>query len=150
MKYLRYWFWLLCKLAVAALLVLGVWTVTTWVVPPPPTGLMSAWPRLGSDLPYTMAAFLVVVVAFGLGWACAVDQVYRCRTCARRLRMPRTKGNYSHVMLGGAPHTEYICTYGHGRLNVPDVHVSGGHIFRWVGYGSLWEDLIQAERHPER
>lgn len=148
MRYLRFWAWLAAKLALAALLVVGFGTVVGWAIPPPPGGLLAGWPRLGSDLSYTFAVFLVVVFAFLLGWVCAVDQMYRCRVCARRLRMPHAEGNYSHIMFGGVPYTEYICTWGHGKLNVPDVHVVGGAFFRWTGYRSLWEDLMEAERKP--
>ena len=144
---MRYWGWLAIKLGMAVALVAGFWTVAGWVVPPAPTGLLANWPRFGSDLSYTFAVAFSVIVGFGLGWVCAVDQVYRCRTCARRLRMPVTSGgNYSHIMLGGTPRTEYICTYGHGKLNVPDVHVSSSRAMRWIGYGSLWENLMAAEQ----
>jgi hypothetical protein len=146
---MRFWSLLALKLAVATLLVGGFWTVVGWIVPPPPTGLLAGWPRLGSDLPYTFAVFFSVLVGFGLGWLCAADQLYRCRRCARRLRMPRTAGDYGHVMLGGAPCTEYICTYGHGKLFVPEVHLSSSRVRRWTGYGSLWENLMDAERHAD-
>ena len=142
---MKYWSWLAAKLILATLAVGAFWTVVSWTLPPPPTGLLANWPRFGSDLSYTFAVAFSVIVGFGLGWLCAVDQVYRCRTCVRRLRMPRAEGNYSRVMLGGAPFTEYICTYGHGKLFVPDVHLSSSRAMRWVGYGSLWENLMRAE-----
>lgn len=143
---MKYWAWMAAKLLSAAVLVAGFWTVVSWVLPPAPTGLLANWPRFGSDLPYTFAVAFSGIVGFGLGWICAADQVYRCRICVRRLRMPRSEGNLSHVMLGGAPYTEYICTYGHGKLYVPDVHLSSSRARRWIGYGSLWENLMRAEQ----
>lgn len=142
---IRYWGWLAVKLIAAATLVSGFWNVAATLAGPGPTGLLANWPRFGSDLPYTFAACFSVLVGFGLGWLCAADQLYRCRTCVRRLRMPMSQGNYSHTMLGGAPYTEYICTYGHGKLYVPDVHLSSSRARRWIGYGSLWENLMRAE-----
>lgn len=142
---MKYWSWLVAKLLLATGLVGGFWSLAIWIAGPAPTGLLAGWPRLGSDLPYTFAVAFSVIVGFGLGWLCAADQVYRCRTCARRLRMPRSEGSLSHIMLGGAPYTEYICTYGHGKLYVPDLHLSNSRAWRWIGYGSLWEDLMRAE-----
>ncbi|HXE31227.1 MAG TPA: hypothetical protein VN515_05450 [Terriglobales bacterium] len=147
---MKYWSWLILKLILAIGIVGGFWTVASWVVPPPPTGLLANWPRFGSDLSYTFAVAFSVILGFGLGWLCAADQVYRCRICVRRLRMPRSEGNYSHVMLGGSPFTEYICTYGHGKLLVPDVHLSNSRSLRWTGYGSLWENLMNAEHKAAR
>ncbi|MGH9412268.1 MAG: hypothetical protein ACRD0Y_00875 [Terriglobales bacterium] len=135
------------KLAVSVLLVIGFWTVASWTMPLTRGGLLAEWPRLGSDFGFTVAVFLAMLLSFFLGWWCAVDQVYRCRVCARKLRMPQMEGNYSRVMRDGVPHTKYICTFGHGRLTVPDVHLSANRtpLFRWVGYGTLWEDLMHAE-----
>jgi hypothetical protein len=145
-RWIRYWGWLLIKLALTILAVGAFWTLASWLLPPAPSGLLANWPRFGSDLSYTFAVAFSAILGFLLGWLAAVDQVYRCRICVRRLRMPRSEGNYSHTLLGGTPFTEYICTYGHGKLYVPEVHVSSSRALRWVGYGSLWENLMQAER----
>ena len=53
------------------------------------------------------------------------DQRYRCRTCGRRLRMPVLTGRYAQMLLYGQPKLEYICTYGHGTLKVPELHIGG-------------------------
>ena len=144
---MRYWGWLAAKLVSAAGLAYGFWSLAADVAGPGPTGLLADWPRFGSDLSYTVAMALAVIVAFGLLWLCAADQLYRCHTCARRLKMPASEGgNLSHTMLGGSPFTTYICTYGHGKLYVPDVHLSSSRAIRWTGYGNLWENLMQAER----
>lgn len=143
---MRYWGLLAAKLVLAAIVVGSFWIVASWLAGPAPTGLLANWPRLGSDLPYTFAVAFSVIVGFGVGWLCAADQVFRCRICARRLRMPQTEGNWSHTLLETAPYTEYICTYGHGKLHVPEVHLSHSRTMRWIGYGSLWENLMDAER----
>lgn len=142
---MKYWGLLTLKLLVAALVVGGFWLFASWLAGPGPTGLLANWPRLGSDLPYTFAVVFSVLVGFGAGWLCAIDQVYRCRRCGRRLRMPQTEGSLSHTLLESGPYTEYICTYGHGKLHVPDVHLSNSRTMRWIGYGSLWENLMRAE-----
>ncbi|HWG37880.1 MAG TPA: hypothetical protein VN690_09210 [Terriglobales bacterium] len=142
---MRYWVWLAAKLVLVVLGTAGFWWAVSLLLPPAPTGLLANWPRFGSDLDYTFAVGFAVLVGFGLGWLCAVDQVYRCRRCARRLRMPVSEGNYSRTMLEGSPYTEYICTYGHGKLYVPDVHLSSSRAMHWIGYGSLWENLLHAE-----
>ncbi|MGH9486198.1 MAG: hypothetical protein ACRD04_01220 [Terriglobales bacterium] len=152
MRHARFWLWLALKLTVAALLVLGFWTVTTWVVPPPATGLLAQFPRMvASDWPYVLAVIAAIFLGFGLGWVCAADQVLRCRVCARRLKMPRSEGDLSHTLLGSTPpRTEYICTWGHGRLLVPETHLPTSRPNLWIGNRSLWEDLIQAERQARR
>lgn len=142
---MKYWSWFAAKLLLAVVVVYGYWTVANWVIPPPPTGLLANWPRLGSDLSFTFAVAFACILAFGLVWLAAADQLYRCRKCVHRLRMPRAQGDYSHTMLGGTPFTEYICPYGHGKLYVPDVHLSSSRARRWTGYGNLWENLLQAE-----
>lgn len=148
---MKYWGWLAAKLAMVAGMVGGIWEMAVAVAGPGPTGLLENWPRFGSDLAYTVAMAIVVILACGLLWLCAADQLYRCRRCARRLKMPESGGgDYSHTMLGGSPFTTYICTYGHGKLYVPDVHLSSSRAARWMGYGSLWENLMQAERTAAR
>ena len=146
---MKYWVWLVAKLGLAAMLVTGFWALVTRLLPPAPGGLLADWPRFGSDLPFTFAVAIAVILGFGLGWLAAIDQVYRCRICVRRLRMPQTEGNYSSVWLGGAPYTEYICTYGHGKLYVPEVHLASSRTMQWTGYGSLWENLVEADRNNQ-
>lgn len=146
---MKYWSWLVAKLIAASFIVGGLWLLISKLLPPAPGGLMADWPRFGSDLGYTFAVGFSVLVGFGLGWLAAIDQVYRCRICLRRLRMPQSEGRLSSAILGGSPYTEYICTYGHGKLYVPDVHLSSARAMKWIGYGTLWENLLNADRgHP--
>ncbi len=141
----RYLGWLAAKLLAIPLLLLVVWLGLQDLLPPPPGGWLAGAPRFGIDLPFTFAAGFLVLLGAGLVRLCIWDQMYRCRQCSRRLRMPQVEGSYSSVWLGGVPYTEYICTYGHGKLFVPDVKLSG-HVPRWTRYESLWEDLVKADR----
>jgi len=147
---MKYWLWLLAKIVLVVAGIVLFWRLVSGFLPPAPSGLLANWPRFGSDLDYTFAVCFAGLFGFGLGWLCAVDQVYRCRRCARRLRMPVSEGNYSRTMLEGSPYTEYICTYGHGKLYVPDVHLSSSRAMGWIGYGSLWENLLAAEEEGGR
>lgn len=141
---MRFWALLALKLAAIAAVTAGVWLAIETVLPPHPGGLLSGSPRLGVDLTYTLAVFCLGLAAAALLGLCAWDQRYRCRTCARRLRMPVAEGVFSSVMLGGVPHTEYICTFGHGKLYVPDVHTTYRPA-KWTRYPTLWDDLMRAE-----
>lgn len=145
---MRFWLWLLLKLAAIGATVLGLWFVVLRLLPPHPGGLLRNSPRLGVDLGYTLAVFLLGLAAAGLLAACAWDQRYRCRTCGRRLRMPSASGILSSVMLGGTPNTEYICTFGHGKLEVPDVHTSYRPA-KWTRYESIWDDWRRAEQRTK-
>lgn len=146
---MRYWSWLVAKLAGIALFTGAIWAVVETVLPPHLEGLLSASPRLGVDLTYTVAVFTLGLLAAGLLALCAWDQRFRCRSCGRRLRMPQAEGVFSSVMLGGVPHTEYICTFGHGTLYVPDVHTTYRPA-KWTRYANVWDDLRQAEEIAQR
>ncbi len=146
---MRYWLWLAAKLLGIAIAVVGLWALVVRLLPPHPGGLLANWPRLGVDLGYTLAVFLLGLGAAGLLAICAWDQRYRCRTCGRRLRMPAASGIFSSVMLGGTPNTEYICTFGHGKLEVPDVHTSYRPA-KWTRYDGIWDDWRRAEEKRPR
>jgi len=84
------------------------------------------------------------------------DQRYRCRVCLRRLRMPIETGSWSRMLLFGRPEIEYICTYGHGRLNVSEVQISGSENPEWTPQSNdYWTELAGAgqpnskEDHPD-
>lgn len=148
-RHWRYWLWLGAKIVLILGVIAGLWAGAQFILPPAPGGWLRAWPRLGTDFSYTLAAFVLGLLAAGLIGLCAWDQRFRCRVCARRLRLPRAEGVYSSVMLVGVPHTEYICSYGHGTLYVPDVHTTYLPA-KWTPIASLWEDLLQAEKVARR
>lgn len=69
------------------------------------------------------------------------DQRYRCRTCARQLRMPVNDGSYGTLLLDH-PGTEWVCPYGHGKLRV-EVWVADKRSPAWREYGEFWEELFR-------
>jgi|SRR5437868_543621 len=121
----RYWAFLLAKLAVAGLLVRMVWSGLRWCFPHPTIFLDSEQNPFPHDLGYTTAVMLFFLFCVGMFYTIVWDQRYRCRTCLRRLRMPMTAGSWPNMLLFGQPRTEYICVYGHGTLKVPEVQISG-------------------------
>jgi hypothetical protein len=72
------------------------------------------------------------------------DQRYRCRVCARRLRMPITAGSWGQMLQFGRPRTEYICPYGHGTLKVSDLQISGLEAADWKAHEDIWTELYSA------
>jgi hypothetical protein len=142
---MKYAAWFAAKLAIAAVLLGLVWRLVEALLPPAPGGLLANLPRLGIDLPYTLGVGFIVVLGWALLKIALHDQQYRCRICLRKLRMPQAEGRLSYVWLLGNPYTEYICTFGHGKLYVPDVHLASTGKPRWVGSEDLWADLLAAE-----
>lgn len=137
----RYWGWLLLKIATATILALGLYVALNFTVfrtERYPIPFDSARRTFDGIL---LGFWIVPMVWVGLLWLCVVDQRYRCRTCARRLRMPVGHGTYASLLLR-QPGTEYICPYGHGKLLV-DVRLSDGSPARWTKYGSLWQELFK-------
>jgi hypothetical protein len=101
-------------------------------------------PRFAHDLGYTLAIGLLFLISCGMVYAAIWDQRYRCRVCLRRLRMPIETGSWSGMLQFGRPEIEYICTYGHGRLNVPEVHISGAETAEWTAQSDMWTELAGA------
>jgi len=99
--------------------------------------------RFGHDLVYTLVLLIYNLVLQGLIYLNIRDQRYRCRTCLRRLRMPVETGSWSHMLLFGPPRTEYICTYGHGALDVPEMPVSGRPV--WKRNEDMWKELFKPQ-----
>ncbi len=132
---MRYWSYLSAKLLVAAAIPGGLYA-----------GLAMMWPSryLARDLAYTTAVGICFLIWSGLSCLCLLDQRYRCRVCLRRLRMPIETGSWSRMLLLGRPRTEYICTYGHGKLNVEEVQISGSEPPEWTPQAGMWEELSAA------
>lgn len=139
---MRYWLLLVGKLMAATALTALLWVLIVAVSPHAPP--VSAFESLGFLLwtfPWTLtvgAGFLIYCAAITV---CVVDQLYRCRVCCRRLRMPIRNGSHSHA-LTDKPRTEYICTYGHGKLTVPEAELTGFGALRWTFYGDVWQELF--------
>ena len=41
-----------------------------------------------------------------------------------------------------ADQIEYICAYGHGKLNVDEVQISGTVAPEWTEQGDIWDELF--------
>ena len=90
--------------------------------------------------------FLFNLLAYGVLFLIVWDQRYRCRTCGRRLRMPVQTGRYAQMLLHGRPKLEYICTYGHGTLKVPELQFSGKEANDWQPNEDMWKELTSIEK----
>jgi hypothetical protein len=141
-RHLRYWGFLLLKFAAAAF----VSTFALWFLN------LFWWPhtrlfhlnmsRFSFDLGYTTLAYVWFLFSYGLFYLAIWDQRLRCRTCLRRLCMPIETGSWGYMLQLGRPQIEYICPYGHGKLNVEEVQISGTVSPEWTEHGDMWEELL--------
>jgi len=143
---MRYWGLLAVKLGVSGLLLGCIWFVITLLLPRPH---LYRGQFLGFDLPWTLAAGLVFLISCGLVYLAILDQRYRCRVCARRLRMPVTSGSWGQMLQLGRPRVEYICPYGHGTLKVAELQISGLEPSEWQKHGDMWEELLSPDKEKK-
>jgi hypothetical protein len=141
-SHLRYWGFLLLKLVGAAMGAAGsLWFLNLFFLPYTPLFAFNAY-RFPFDLAYTSLVGVWFLFAYGLFYLAIWDQRYRCRTCLRRLRMPIETGSWGHMLRLGRPQIEYICAYGHGKLNVEEVQISGAVSPEWTEQGDIWDELF--------
>jgi hypothetical protein len=140
---MRYWAYLVAKLAVAGAVFYGLRGMIARFFPPEVYLSLRPDP-FAHDLTYTFAMLLFTLLAVGAVWLIIWDQRYRCRTCLRRLRMPVQHGSWNHVLLG-APRTEYICLYGHGTLSVSELQITGHVEPDWEPHEDIWKELYSLE-----
>lgn len=138
---MKYWGFLVAKLAAVTAILSGLWSLVEQSLPRPKPMFNTDLDPMGHDLGYTAGVWLFSLIAVGLLYVVVWDQKYRCRTCLRRLRMPVTRGSWTRMLLSGRPHTEYICTYGHGTLKVPDVQFTGKEPHAWAEHQDIWKEL---------
>ena len=142
---MRYWVYFAAKLAAAAGVLYSLLAILNWFWPPEPKFFSYIPPRFGYDLGYTLAVLIWFLLCTGAVYMVILDQRYRCRVCLRRLRMPIETGSWSRMLQFGRPEIEYICTYGHGRLNVAEVQISGAENPAWTPQGNdIWAELAGA------
>jgi hypothetical protein len=154
---MRYWAYLLGKLVAAAALSQGLYLALYRLLPKGQPEFGQVYPpRFAHDLGYTLALGLWFLLSCGMLYLAVWDQRYRCRVCLRRLRMPVETGSWSRMLQFGRPEIEYICTYGHGRLNVSEVQISGSQNPEWTPQtNDYWAELTSAgqpnskEDHPD-
>ena len=142
---MKYWAFLVAKLAAAGAVLLGLRVGLVMLLPKPEQYLDTSPDPFGHDLTYTIFMLLFTLFAVGVFWAIAWDQKYRCRTCLRRLRMPVLTGSWTNVLFG-APRTEYICPYGHGTLKVAELQITGRQHPDWQPHSDdIWKELESLE-----
>jgi hypothetical protein len=141
---MKYWGILAAKLLVAGGVLYAVWLgLHAWYELPAELARFNHKP-FGQDLQWTTLMFFYNLLVNGVLFLILYDQKYRCRTCGRRLRMPIRTGSHAHVLFK-PPKTEYICTYGHGTLRVPELQISGRENPDWQPHGEdIWKELFQA------
>ena len=143
----RYWGFLLLKFVAAALIsIAALWILNRAFAPAPHKRM----PRLGFDLLYTTLALVWFQFTYGLLYLAVWDQRYRCRTCLRRLCMPIETGSWGYMLQLGRPRIEYICPYGHGKLNVEELQISGKVAPEWTEHGDLWQELFASSDKTEK
>ena len=137
---MKYWGYLVAKVLVAAGVLYPVWLFIDSSFPHSKTRYQDPVVALH----FNFSLLLLSLCASGILWLIVWDQRYRCRTCLRRLRMPIQRGGWQHVLLG-APHTEYICPYGHGTLSVADLQITGRQEPDWAPHEDMWKELFSLE-----
>jgi hypothetical protein len=141
----RYWGYLLLKLtvscAIAAVLLCEINYSWTPRYPIPEIN----WGLFFWDTLYTLLVGLDFLFLAGLLSLSVLDQRYRCRVCLRRLRMPIVRGSWGRMLQLGRPEVEYICIYGHGKLNVPELQILGLENPAWKEQGDIWSELFAGD-----
>lgn len=138
---MRYWAFFAAKILGAGAFSYGALRLMQWAWPEQQQFIYSYPPRFGHDLGYTLGILLWFVLSWGLLYYCIWDQRYRCRVCLRKMRMPIVVGSWSRMLQMGRPEIEYICTYGHGKLNVSEVQISGKEHPEWKPQADMWDEL---------
>jgi hypothetical protein len=140
---MRYWSLFAAKLLGAGFVGALVWLgLATYSPHAPEVSALRALTFLSWKLSWTFTIGAFFVFFCGLIFLCWRDQVYRCRVCCRKLRMPVTHGSWAHALID-RPNTEYICLYGHGKLSVPESQLTGFEASRWTFYGDIWQELFR-------
>lgn len=136
---MRYWGYLLAKLAIAGAVLYGLANLIRALYPRPAVVYGDLFAH---DLGYTTVMMVFSLVCSGVLYLIIRDQRYRCRTCLRKLRMPVSTGSWPNSFLIGRPLREYICIYGHGTLRVPQEQITGSGAPDWEAHGDdIWKEL---------
>ncbi len=142
---MKYWGYLVAKLIGAIALLWAVDYGISRSFPRHTAVLYTQQDLFAHDLGYTTAMMLFFLFSIGVLYLVVWDQRYRCRTCLRRLRMPVFAGSWPNMFLKGEPRMEYICTYGHGTLKVPEVELTGAKSSDWQAHEDIWKELESFE-----
>jgi hypothetical protein len=137
----KYWGLLFAKFLAIGLFVFAVRIILIHVLPVPlHTRLYGHNPFL-TDLTWAFSFMLLFLVTVGLTWVAIHDQKHRCRTCARRLRMPVLDGSWDKAVIFERPHLSWICPYGHGTMTQAQLQITGREAAAWSEHGDFWKEL---------
>lgn len=143
---MKWWGYLLAKLAVAGALIWSIDLVIRMLFRHPQVQYGVRQEPFAHDLTYTTVMMVFFLFTVGLLTLIIRDSRYRCRTCLRQLRMPVHAGSWPNMFLKGQPRMEYICIYGHGTLKVPEVELTGAKTPDWQKHGDdIWKELEALE-----
>jgi len=144
---MRYWAILAAKLVAAAGILYAIWWSMHALYTPPDHIVKWRQAPFLHDLKWTTMVFAYFLLAQGFLFAIIWDQRWRCRTCGRRLRMPVSHGRYGQMLLFGRPRTEYICSWGHGTLVQPELHIGSREPADWKPHDDdIWKELYELEK----
>lgn len=143
---MKYWLYLIAKLAIAIGAVCALQAALAHLYPPPAHGPVHVDPILflfSKSMWFTLSMLAVIwLVGMGLTYLALWDQRRRCRTCLRKLIMPIKTGSWGHVVMLGRPTTEMICPFGHGTLYVADLQITGRQYPDWQPHDdNIWKEL---------
>jgi hypothetical protein len=143
---MKYWGLFAAKLSLIWGLATVLKLLLQWAVPVSESVTRFGHQPFAHDLLYTTVMMVYTLVCVGLIALAIIDQKYRCRTCARRLRMPVHVGSWGRATLFAPPKTEYICPFGHGTMSQRELQITGRENADWVEHQSIWEELESLNR----
>jgi hypothetical protein len=151
MKGMKYWLYLLAKLAIGGGAVLALQTALDYAYPQqkmlPEYGHLAPFVH---DMLFTFLTLGVWLIGAGLLWLILRDQRRRCRTCLRKLIMPVNSGSWGHLVTFGRPRTELICPFGHGTLRIEELQITGRHFPEWQPHDDdIWKELESYYQTPK-
>lgn len=156
MNGMKYWLYLLAKLAIAAGVVFTLHTALVSFYPVPRLDPKAAelygppQPLFLHDMLFTFLTLGVWLMGAGMLSLILRDQRRRCRTCLRRLIMPVNSGSWGHLVTFGRPRTELICPFGHGTLSIEELQITGRHFPDWQPHdGDIWKELESLYQAPK-
>lgn len=88
-----------------------------------------------------VSVYLFTLLSVAAVWYALVDQRARCPVCQRALGMPVGLGVPGSILFD-MPAVEYVCTYGHGTLYLPEPTSEGVCEPAWREPATWWNDLI--------
>src|SRR4051794_10240663 len=97
---MKYWGLLAAKLAIILAIAGALWWNLYVFIPLSYTMHRFQMSPFGTDLGYTTVMMGLWLLAVGSVYWAVRDQRLRCRTCARRLRMPVSSGGWNHILMG--------------------------------------------------